>query len=561
MPFDVESIIVGDDQRIIDVMKAMDKSASRFAIIVDKDEVLVGVATDGDIRRGFIAGRSPEEPINAIMNPDPVVANEQMSNESMLDLVTEKFSQIPLVDTDRRVKGLISFKDKSIMLDIKSRKVCVIGLGFVGVTLAVVLSEAGFRVAGFDIDSEKVMSIKNKTPTFHEEGLGAYLNRYVGRQFHVSDDFCACAADVYIVSVGTPIDPETHRPIVKYVEEAVKNVSTQLKKGDLVLLRSTVPVGTTRNLVLPMLEQLSGLKAGVDFHLAFAPERTIGGKALSELKELPQVVGGYDRKSTALVKRLFEEITPTIVDAGNLEGAEMVKILNNTFRDVKFAFANELALVCKDLGLDMVQLVHAANQGYVRDRIPTPSPGVGGSCLTKDPYILLHSAIQLNCHKPGIVKIARDVNELIPRRVADEVSDLLRQCKKKKLKIFILGFAFKGEPETSDIRASTAIDVLNHLKAKSLENIVFFGHDPVVHNGVIEGLGVIPSSIEDGFANADAVLVMNNHKVYRNLDIFSLLAAAQDDCIFFDGWHLYPPADIKTINDIKYIGVGVRDEK
>lgn len=560
MSFDVGSIIVKDHQRIIDVIKSIDESASKFAIVVDENDLLVGVVTDGDIRRGFIDGHDKNESITAIMNTDPVVANEGLSTESMLDLVTEKFAQIPVTDNEGHVKGLITYKDKSIMLDVKSRKVCVIGLGFVGVTLAVILSESGFQVYGFDVDSEKVASIKDRTPPFHEDGLSTYLNRYVDQNFHVSDKFDVCAADIYIVSVGTPIDPATRQPIVQYVEMAVRALATQLKKGDLVLLRSTVPVGTTRNIVIPLIEEISGLKAGVDYHLAFAPERTIGGKALSELKELPQVVGGYDRKSTALVKRLFEEITPTIVDAGSIEGAEMVKILNNTFRDVKFAFANEMALVCKDLGLDMVHLVNAANQGYVRDKIPAPSPGVGGSCLTKDPYILLHSTLQFQCHQPSIIQTARNVNELIPQRIADEIAALLQNRNNPSLKIFMLGFAFKGEPETSDIRASTSIDVLNHLKNKKLKNVTFCGHDPIVDKDSIQALGVTPVAIDEGFAQADAVLVMNNHKIYRNLDIFSLLNTAQKDCIFFDGWHLYSPADVKTIKNIKYLGVGVKYE-
>jgi UDP-N-acetyl-D-mannosaminuronic acid dehydrogenase len=559
MLYDIQSILVSESKSIFEVMKAINESASKFAMIVDNEDRLVGIVTDGDIRRGFLNGHDAGEPVKTIMNRSPVVVKEGMSRETMLELVNEKYAQIPVLDDNGRVKGVITFKDKSVLLDAKSRQICMIGLGYVGLTLSVVLAEFGFKVFGYDTDGKLIEKIKNGFVPFYEDNLEAYLHRYVGKNLIPITDLSGLKVDTYIVSVGTPVNPETKKPIIDNIEEAARYIAKFLKPDDLVVLRSTVPVGTTREVMLPILNELSGLKAGIDYYLAYAPERTIEGRAISEIKELPQIIGGYDKKSTMLVNRLFREITPIIVDVGSLEGAEMVKILNNTFRDVKFGYANEMALVCKELGLDMVKLVQAANLGYVRDEIPVPSPGVGGACLTKDPYFLIHSCRDLK-HQPRMVSHSRQINEFIPYHIVEDVYQQIMELKKKidRLKIFIIGFAFKGEPETSDLRGSTTIDLLNHFRKKGMRDSSFFGYDPIVSQEEITALGVKPVSIAEGFKDADVVLIMNNHKSYKKLDVFDLLNSARNDCIFVDGWYTFEPKDIITVNYVRYIGIGCK---
>ena len=560
MAYDLKSIMVHEDQSILEVIKAVNETASKFALIVDGQERLIGIATDGDIRRGFLEGHNSSEPIRNIMNVSPVVVKESLSREAMLKLVDEKYSQIPVLDENDRVKGLITFKDKSVVLDTKSRKICMLGLGYVGLTLSLVLSEIGFKVYGYDINDKVIENVTKGLAPFHEDGLDAYLQRHVGKNLVPVADLSSVDADVYIITVGTPIDSRTKKPRIDYIEVAAAEVAPLLKPDDLVVLRSTVPVGTTRNIVLPILNELSGLEAGLEYYLAYAPERTVEGRAIPEIRELPQVVGGYNEKSAMLVERLFREVTSTIIDVGSLESAEMVKILNNTFRDVKFGYANEMALICKELGLDMVKIVNAANLGYTRDRIPVPSPGVGGACLTKDPYLLIHSCKDIK-YQPEIVRQSRMINEFIPRKIADEIVEEIRQLGKsrEKVKIFIIGFAFKGEPETSDIRGSTTLDLLNHFEENGVKEGALFGYDPLVPPEDLLELNVTPLSIEEGFKNADVVIIMNNHKSYKKMDIFSLLSSSKEDCIFYDGWYTFDPKDISRINGIRYIGVGCRN--
>jgi UDP-N-acetyl-D-mannosaminuronic acid dehydrogenase len=556
---DLKSVFVSKQNTIFDVMKAIDKTGSRFALVVGPDEKLEGIVTDGDIRRGFIDGFNGQDTVEQIMNKSPIVAKEGLSNDDMLALVTEKYKQIPVTSENGKIRGIITYNDKSVLVDVKSKSICVLGMGFVGLTFSLILAELGFKVYGFDIDEEKINTIAKKECPFHEDGLDSYLNRYVGRNFFPVDTIPEGDADIYIITVGTPINLEDKKPRISYVEKAAKSIAKVLKYGDLVILRSTVPVGTTRNVVLPIFDTHSGLKAGRDYYLAFAPERTIAGQAMPELKKLPQVIGGFDKKSALLTDRLFREITSTIIDTGTLEGAEMVKIMNNTFRDVKFAYANEMALICKDMGLDAVKLIQAANQEYIRDQIPLPSPGVGGACLTKDPYILMYSCEQI-FHKPEIVSVSRKVNELIPLEIANEIDEYITAKGKFKdrIKIFIIGFAFKGSPETSDTRGSTTLDLLAGLRNKGFMDDTFFGYDPIVMKEEIQSFYVTPVGLKEGFKDADIVIVMNNHTSYSRINIYELLDSAEQNCLFVDGWHIFKSEEIESINNITYLGVGCK---
>ena len=553
---DDASVQVPEDRSIVEVLRAINESGSRFALVVNAQAHLVGIATDGDIRRGFIAGASLSDPINTVMNPDPVVAKDNLSKEAVGSLLSEKISYIPVVDEEGRVKGVISYRDRSIAVDAKSRSICVLGMGYVGVTMSVVLADSGFTVFGYDIDEGVLEGLRQGESPFHEVGLDAYLHRNLGVRLHPVSSLSEVEADIYVITVGTPVNPETKIPQIEYVEAAAKTIGSRLKHGDLVVLRSTVPVGVTREVVLPVLEEESGLLAGEGgFLLSFAPERTVEGSAVPELRQLPQVVGGFNKKSTAVTSAMFGEITSTIIDAGSIEGAEMVKILNNTFRDVKFAYANDMALVSRELGLDLHRLIAAANDGYPRDKIPVPSPGVGGPCLTKDGYLLKYSARGLQ-FQPRLTDLAREVNEEIPLALLKEIKSFLKNLGKTKVKVLLVGLAFKGQPETSDLRDSTSLIFLEQLNALKEPETTVFGYDAVIEPSEIEALGVTATTIEDGFQDADAILILNNHRSHASLDLFDLLKRTSHPCLFLDGWRAFDPEDVKELGHVEYLGVG-----
>jgi UDP-N-acetyl-D-mannosaminuronic acid dehydrogenase len=550
-------VILSSKSKIIDVMEEMNNIGSQIALLLRDDESLHGIVTEGDIRRSLIKGFEKTDFVAEIMNTSPKTVNIGMPINDVVKLISDKYKSIPVLSDDMRVIGLYNSDDFSVLIDAKSRSVCVLGMGYVGLTLSLVMADVGFKVFGYDINKELIEKLLNGKLSFFEDGIDNYLNKYINNGLTPTSNLNSVEADTYIVTVGTPIDDATRIPNINYIKEAIKSIAPFIKKNDLIILRSTVPVGTTRKIVLPILRESVNLEPGIDYFLAFAPERTVEGDALNECRELPQIVGGYDAKSSLLTQQLFKEITHTIIEVDNLESAEMVKIMNNTFRDVKFAYSNEMALICRDLGLDMVNLVNAANMGYTRDKIPTPSPGVGGPCLTKDSYILINSTEHIKSH-PRIVEASRKVNESIPLVLVDEIIQKIDILKKNisNSKFFIIGFAFKGNPETSDMRGSTTLDLISEIRMKKANNKYIFGYDFVVDSSAIEALDINYSSIQSGFNNADVVIIMNNHQSTKKIDIFSLLKTSKEDLIFVDGWHTFNPNDITNGNKINYIGVG-----
>ncbi|MFA5062253.1 MAG: nucleotide sugar dehydrogenase [Patescibacteria group bacterium] len=432
------------------------------------------------------------------------------------------------------------------------KNICVVGLGYVGLTLSVVLAEKGFRVYGSTNDEGLAERLRNGMPHFHERGLDVLLKKFVNKNLFISAAIPEdVPMDVFIISVGTPLDKITKKPIINHIESAVTDVAKRLRPGNLVVLRSTVPVGLTRSYVLPILQKYQPER----FYLAFAPERTIEGKALSELKFLPQVIGALDEDSLNLASEIFIQVTKTIIRVSSLETAEMIKILDNSFRDLTFAFANEMGMVARKLGLNAVELIEAANFGYSRTNVPVPG-FVGGACLEKDPHILVDFATAAG-YTPRLVSMAREVNESLPAFTAGLMKSHLAAHSKDitRAKIFISGLAFKGRPETDDLRGSPTVDFLNCIKEAGAQNI--FGHDFVVKREAIAGLGITPCTLEEGLRGADCVLFMNNHEGYDSFDYERFLPYLNPNAFFFDGWHLFSPEIVKSYN-IAYEGLGAR---
>jgi len=433
--------------------------------------------------------------------------------------------------------------------------IAVLGLGFVGLPLGATFAELGFSVTGIDVSPRILSQLENRKAPFEEAGLQELLHTVLGKNLSVASAMAPKAHNVYIVAVGTPIDDVTGEPKMEYVQNAAAMIGAALKKGDLVIMRSTVPVGTTREVVLPILERESGLKTGADFDLVFAPERLVAGKALAELRELPQIIGGF--VGTGDIERagtLFRSMTPNIVIAENLEAAELGKLIDNTYRDLHFAYANQMAMLAEKIGVDLTRLVHDVNNGYKRNRIPVPSPGVGGICLKKDPGLLIATGKKYGYH-PSLTETARLLNAKMPEHVAARIIELLRKAGKssKGAHIFILGFAFKGKPVTSDTRDAPTAGVVQALQK---EGCSISGYDPVVSKEHFQSLSVAPLSIEEGFKMADAVVIMTNHPEFETLPIDALLASMKKPACFFDGWHLFDPEKMRKIEGIVYAGVG-----
>ncbi len=552
---DFQSLLINRSSTIKQTMRLINENEMGLALIVDDVDRFVGLVTDGDIRRALINDYALDEPIESIANKDPLIASENLPPEQIANLLNEKIRFIPVIDLDDRVKGVVSFADKKTFYNVRSLRICILGMGYVGLTLAASMADVGFQVAGFDTNGKIRKRLMQKQSHFYEKGLDMMLYKHIGKNFRILDDIGHRSFDMYIITVGTPIDRKSMKLQLDYVKNTAEIIAKKIKKNNLVIMRSTVSVGTTRNVVLPILEKASGLRAkNGDLFLAVAPERTIEGKALKEVRNLPQIVGGLNDRSTELASRIFNEVTRTIVDVGSLESAEMCKLIDNTYRDVMFAYANQMGLICEKLGLDMVELVKAVNLGYDRNQVPTCSPGVGGACLTKDPYILIDLSKKVQ-QRAKLSEVGREINEYMPTHLVDKVVNKLVNNGKevKGSKIFIIGFAFKGEPETADTRDSPTIPVVKRFLEMKGQ---VYGYDPVVEHSAIKDMGAIPCDLEEGFDNADVVIIMNNHKSYEDINVLLLLNRTNKPAVFIDGWHIFEPEDIKRLPGIVYGGIG-----
>lgn len=432
------------------------------------------------------------------------------------------------------------------------RAICIIGLGYVGLTLAVVLAEAGFKVFGVETNTDIVAKISEGRAHFMEQGLEPRLARQVleGR-LTASDEWpTADQVSVYLVTVGTPLS--TGGTVnLDSMSKVAGRIAQQIKAGDLVILRSTVKVGVSRAVVMPILD-----KAEVQYDIAFCPERTVEGRALEELRTLPQIVGGDTAESAVRASQIFSIITPTVIRVADLETAEMIKLLNNTQRDLLFAFANEIASICDDVGVSAKEVIQAGNMGYARAFMPLPGP-VGGPCLEKDPYILAESTSS----PQTIAKLSllgRQINEQLPQEVINQINSLLNG--QEILKIAILGLAFKGRPETSDLRGTLAIKLIADLKAH-YPNAVISGFDPAVPPSEVASLQILPGS--DAYASAqdaNVVIFQNNNLDFQKLDMSGLFKSMSNGGLVYDLWNQFDTAALVGQNGVRYVAFGSKNQ-
>jgi UDP-N-acetyl-D-mannosaminuronic acid dehydrogenase len=375
-----------------------------------------------------------------------------------------------------------------------------------------------------------VAALRGGRAHLFEPGLDEGLAQWLGTGIHVADGLPAGGVDAAIICVSTPVDPATGRPQLGNLQAAARHVAERGRPDTLVVVRSTVPVGAGRAIVLPELAA-----RWPSPRLAMAPERTIQGQALRELEELPQVVGGLDAASAETAVALFSRLARRVVRVSSLEAAELVKLVNNCHTDLIYGYGNEVALLAERWGLDPLEVIHAANIDYPRPDLSKPG-FVGGGCLSKDPYILL-SAAEAAGYAPFLIGAARRLNEALPLRVAERVIGLIRRARgtAEGARLAVLGWAYKGWPPTDDMRGAPVLPMLPLFRAAGLE---LRGHDFLVAPEVIAGLGAAPSSLETALAGADAVLVTSNHPEYAKLDLPRLLASLRRPAVLFDAWRI-----------------------
>jgi UDP-N-acetyl-D-mannosaminuronic acid dehydrogenase len=413
----------------------------------------------------------------------------------------------------------------------EDNRICILGMGYVGLTLAAALCDRDFEVQGIEINPVVLASLAEGTAHFFEVGLDRVIQRGLRNsrlQFSptipVNREF-----DVYIITVGTPLGE--NGPRMDMVESVTRDIANHMRDGAMVLLRSTVKLGTSLDVVKPILDA-----SGKRYELAMCPERTIEGKALTELFMLPQIVGGHTKEATVRASNIFRRLTPTIIAVSDLRTAEIIKLLDNSYRDLFFAFGNEVALMCESAGISAREVISAANMGYERTNIAKPG-FVGGPCLEKDPHILIHS-LAPGGFVPNLIRTGRLLNESLVDHVLDFVR--ARLPRDRKPVISLLGLAFKGRPDTDDLRGSTALLMIERIR-EQLPDATLRGQDYVVKSEQIAKLGIEPVSDTEAFQGADAALIMNNNHRYSTLDIETVARTMNRPGLVFDAWAVFSP--------------------
>jgi UDP-N-acetyl-D-mannosaminuronic acid dehydrogenase len=430
----------------------------------------------------------------------------------------------------------------------------IVGLGYVGLTLATVLAEAGNSVIGIEKRKDLVDLTNEGVPHFTETGLPDALAGVTKSQKLVAaekfDDSFTCST--YIITVGTPLAPDGVAR-VDMIEAAARDIAANMRDGALVILRSTVKIGTTRDVVSPILAA-----SGKKFDIAMCPERTLEGKALQELRELPQIVGADDQAVADRAAAVFRRLTSSIVLVSGIETAEIIKLVSNTFRDVQFAFANEVARVCDAFGVSALEVISAGKLGYNRTNIPLPGL-VGGPCLEKDPHILMESA-RTRGISLEITGAGRLVNERQPQETVDFISsEIERRELAGPLKINILGMAFKGQPETSDLRGSMSIKVLDALK-KAHPDAQIGVYDPITPQEVLAAEfpdEQVFSRFGDAVSGASVVVVANNHPSLGTISPRTINEFMSPGGFVYDYWNHFSHLPTSELGD-SYFAVGRR---
>jgi len=427
-------------------------------------------------------------------------------------------------------------------------KICVVGTGHIGLPLAAVLADTGFQVTGYDTNDDFISRVNTSGRVdFREEGLEELLRAHLHKGLTLTSTPPA-NQDIYVITVGTPLESGTDRPNLDRIRVAVQRIAAGFGPDPLVVLRSTVSIGTTRSIVLPEIRRHRDR-----FGLAFCPERTIEGKAIPEMRSLPQIIGGLDDQSVERAERLFRLITPKIVRVSSLEAAEMIKLINNTYRDLTFAFANEVALIAERMGLSAGEMIHAANVDYPRSNVARPG-FVGGPCLEKDALILIDSLHQID-FRPRVIEEARRINQALPDHVADRILAEIRRGRSGggPARVLVTGFAFKGRPATEDVRGSAAIPLMARLQAAGVE---VWGHDFVTSDKVIAELGARACTLEEGFEGADGAIIMNNHVGYLTAGVPALARRLKRPAFVFDSWSLFEAHQFESVAGVRYAALG-----
>lgn len=377
------------------------------------------------------------------------------------------------------------------------KRVCIIGMGYIGFPTACLFATHGYQVAGIDVREEIVEKVNRGETLFEEPGLEELLRESL-KTNRLAAGTKPEPADVFLIAVPTPLD-EDRMADLSYVREAATGIAKYLRPGNLVILESTVPPGTSEKLLLPILET-SGLKRSSDFHLAHCPERAIPGNTVHEMIHNDRIIGGIDRESARLAKELYSAFVKGDFFLTDLRTAEIIKLMENTFRDTNIALANEFAQIAEESGLNIWEAIELANK-HPRVNILQPGPGVGGHCLAVDPWFITKDSARTR-----IISLAREINDSMPYHVLKLVKGITGNT--EGATITVLGVAYK-----SDVDDTRETPALKFIKMAESEGYKVKAHDPLVKNF---DYPLYP--LEEAARDSDCLVLITGHSSFKQID-------------------------------------------
>ena len=510
-----------------------------IAIALNQNKTLKGIISLGDLRRLVNKKLDQTLYISNYLNKDPITVTENDLNSNLYSKLyflrknkKKKISKVIILDNNKKFKFILDFKD--IENNYFYKKICIVGLGHIGLPLALHFLKKTDTVYGVDKDKKKIKDLKNLHLNFYEKNLyESLIFNLKQKKLLISSDFNNETSEIYVVCLGTKFvkNKIDNRDLLKLAQQ----IGKKIKEKDLIILRGTVQLGATRNIFLKGLKKSTKLVCGKDYSLSYMPERLVEGDALAEMETIPTLVSGFSQSCLNNALNFTKSYFNNYLPVESFEEAEIIKLASNTYRDFKFAFANEISRIANLNNLSGAELIRKANFGYSRNDIPKPSLGVGGFCLPKDPYLFSKS-----------ISNKGNFNLDFNSRKINNSSLILNYKKIKKIfnikktligkNVLICGIAFKGYPETLDTRNSPAIELGKNLKKNNFTltfidplSKMFKKDKSLNHFKIVEKI--------DNLNQFDGVIIVNNHEFFLKTISNNLkINKAKRRKIIFDTW-------------------------